>query len=131
MYHSYPYKPKPYRLRSVRLPVRAYYMRSLMTAEAVPPPKSDDCDKVYPEKIQRIVSDISKLSLIETSQLNELLKVGDIELISVYKAFTCIFILQSTLNLSDVPVMAVGATNPTAGQAPDEVRYLQIPICIL
>lgn len=115
----------------MRLPVRAYYMRSLMTAEAVPPPKSDDCDKVYPEKIQRIVSDISKLSLIETSQLNELLKVGDIELISVYKAFTCIFILQSTLNLSDVPVMAVGATNPTAGQAPDEVRYLQIPICIL
>ena len=48
---------------------------SNVTVEAVPPPKSDNCDKIYPEKIQRIVNDISNLSLIETSQLNELLKV--------------------------------------------------------
>lgn len=101
----------------------------MTTVEAVPPPKSDDCDKVYPEKIQRIVSDISKLSLVETSQLNELLKVGE-KNNSVYKQseIVCLhlhFHLQSTLNLSDVPVMAVGATNPTAGQASDEVRYPQ------
>jgi hypothetical protein len=47
-----------------------------MSANAVPPPKSDGCERVYPEKIQRIVSDITKLSLFEASQLNELLKVG-------------------------------------------------------
>ena len=32
-------------------------------------------DKKYPEKISRIVEDISKLTLLETAQLNELLKV--------------------------------------------------------
>ena len=32
-------------------------------------------DKKYPEKISRIVDDISKLTLLETAQLNELLKV--------------------------------------------------------
>ena len=30
-------------------------------------------------------------------------------------------VLQSTLNLSDVPVVAMGATNPTAGEAQHEV----------
>ena len=48
---------------------------SSITTEVVPEPKPDGSDKLYPEKIQRIVSDISQLSLLETSQLNELLKV--------------------------------------------------------
>ena len=82
-YIFYEYKPKSYRFRSVRLPVKAWMQSSLMSADAIPPPKSDGCDKVYPEKIQRIVSDISKLSLLEASQLNELLKVGEMELIRV------------------------------------------------
>ena len=37
--------------------------------------KCDDSEKLYSEKIQRIVTDISHLSLLEASQLNELLKV--------------------------------------------------------
>ena len=67
---------KSCRFRSVRLPLKAWTQpTSLMSADAVPPPKSDGYDKEYPEKIQRIVSDISRLSLFEASQLNELLKV--------------------------------------------------------
>lgn len=94
-----------------------------MSANAVPPPMLDGCDKVYPEKIQRIVSDISKLSLLEASQLNELLKVGKMKLICYSGSSSSLqFLLQSTLNLSDVPVMAVGATSPMADKAPHEVR---------
>jgi len=44
-------------------------------AEPIPPPSMSGEPKVYPEKIKRIVADISTLTLLETSQLNELLKV--------------------------------------------------------
>jgi len=43
--------------------------------DPLPVPQADNDDKKYPEKISRIVEDISKLTLIETAQLNELLKV--------------------------------------------------------
>ena len=72
LFYFFGYKSKSCRLRSVRLPLKSW----TQSANSVPPPMSDDCDKVYPEKIQRIVSDISRLSLLEASQLNELLKVG-------------------------------------------------------
>ena len=45
-------------------------------ADPLPPPTPDGTAKVYPEKIQNIVRDISQLTLLETAQLNELLKVG-------------------------------------------------------
>ncbi|KAG0725561.1 39S ribosomal protein L12, mitochondrial [Chionoecetes opilio] len=45
--------------------------------------------QVYPEKIQNIVLDVSKLTLLEVADLNEL--------------------LRKTLNIPDAPVMAFGA----------------------
>jgi len=56
---------------------------------------SPSSDKQYPENIRKIVSDISQLTLLEVSELNELLK--------------------KTLNISDTPMMAFGAM-PTASQ---------------
>lgn len=43
----------------------------------IPPPSSgiNDPNKTYSEKIQRLVDDISKLSLVDVMDLNELLKV--------------------------------------------------------
>lgn len=38
-------------------------------------PQPDDAVKEYPEKIKSIVDEISKLTLIEVADLNELLKV--------------------------------------------------------
>ena len=42
---------------------------------AIPPPATDGGPPVYPEKVKSIVEDISRLTLLETSQLNDLLKV--------------------------------------------------------
>merc|ERR1711915_351302 len=62
---------------------------------------ADGAPKVYPEKIQTIVSQISQLSLLEVADLNDLLK--------------------KTLNISDAPVMAFGAGMPmAAAPAQDE-----------
>ena len=44
-------------------------------SEAIDPPSMAGQSKIYPEKIQKIVADISTLTLLETSQLNEMLKV--------------------------------------------------------
>ena len=52
-------------------------------------PTPDDADKVYSAKVEGIVADISKLTLLEVADLNALLK--------------------KTLNISDAPVMAMGA----------------------
>jgi len=43
----------------------------------IPPPSSgvNDPNKTYSEKIQRLVDEISKLSLVDVMDLNELLKV--------------------------------------------------------
>ena len=61
--------------------------------------------QVYPEKLQNIVSDISKLTLIEVADLNELLK--------------------KTLNIPDAPVMAFGA--PMGAPAAAKVCP---PVCV-
>ena len=42
----------------------------------IPPPPLDGNPREYPEKVRKIVDDISRLTLLETSQLNDLLKVG-------------------------------------------------------
>ncbi len=58
------------------------------------------------EKIQRIVNDISQLTLIEVAELNQVLK--------------------TTLKIPDAPVMAYGA-GPAAGPAqPKEVIILNL-----
>ena len=46
-----------------------------MAREPISPPPMAGEPKIYPEKIEKIVADISTLTLLETSQLNELLKV--------------------------------------------------------
>lgn len=43
-------------------------------AEPIPPPHFDGEKKIYSQKIQNLVNEISKLTLIEVSDLNELLK---------------------------------------------------------
>ena len=48
--------------------------RLCSVVDPLPVPEAES-DKKYPEKISRIVEDISKLTLLETAQLNELLKV--------------------------------------------------------
>ena len=41
----------------------------------IPPPPVDGQQREYPEKLRNIVESISKLTLLEASQLNDLLKV--------------------------------------------------------
>ncbi|XP_052773508.1 39S ribosomal protein L12, mitochondrial-like [Mya arenaria] len=60
-----------------------------------PLPLPNTPEKTYSPKIQQIVTDISQLTLLEVSDLNELLK--------------------KTLNIADAPVMAVGAMPTGAG----------------
>ena len=59
---------------------------------------------MFPEKIVRLVDDISQLNLLEVADLNSLLK--------------------TRLNISDAPVMMAGA--PAAASAPKEVSFLNI-----
>merc|ERR1712013_681086 len=72
--------------------------------EAMPLPSKD---KVYSEKITRIVEDISSLNLLEVADLNSLLK--------------------SKLNISDAPVMMAGAAAPAPAAAPVEEEEEQAP----
>ncbi|XP_068223473.1 uncharacterized protein mRpL12 [Palaemon carinicauda] len=67
---------------------------------ALSTPTPDGAPKVYPEKIQSIVSEITKLTVLEVADLNDLLK--------------------RTLNISDAPVMAFGAGMPAAAPAQEE-----------
>lgn len=48
-------------------------------------PQPDDAVKEYPEKITNIVDEISKLTLIEVADLNELLKVRKVSVGAVRK----------------------------------------------
>ncbi|CAG5122847.1 unnamed protein product [Candidula unifasciata] len=62
---------------------------STAAADILPPPESDISKKLYPPKIQKLVEDISHLTLLEVADLNELLK--------------------KTLNIRDAPIMAMAA----------------------
>lgn len=70
------------------------------STEPLPEPHADGAAKKYSPKIQNIVDDISKLTLIEVADLNELLK--------------------KTLNIQDAPVMAMGAMPTGAAQKEEE-----------
>ncbi|XP_065579069.1 large ribosomal subunit protein bL12m-like [Artemia franciscana] len=73
-------------------------------SQAVPDTSAEAAQ--FPEKIQKIVNDISQLSLFEVAELNKLLKI--------------------TLNISDVPVMAYGG--PAAPKAEEliKIRLFQL-----
>jgi len=75
-------------------------------SQAVPDTSAEAAQ--FPEKIQKIVNDISQLSLFEVAELNKLLKI--------------------TLNISDVPVMAYGG--PAAPKA-EEVRIWKKRSCLI
>lgn len=79
------------RQRLFRKPVAALVneQRRFQSADAATIPSSEGAPKVYAPKIESIVHEITKLNLVEVADLNELLK--------------------KTLNISDAPMMAVGA----------------------
>merc|ERR1711997_1340818 len=81
---------------------RSFSVATSLNNEAMPLPTKE---KVYSEKITRIVEDISGLNLLEVADLNSLLK--------------------SKLNISDAPVMMAGAAAPAA--APVEEEEEQAP----
>jgi len=74
--------------------------------DVIPPPPANASDKQYPQKIESLVSDISKLTLLEVADLNALLKI--------------------TLNIQDAPMMAMGAM-PAGGAAPKEEEEAEAP----
>ena len=63
-------------LLRVATSARFFTSEAVSTSEPLPPPPPDGADKSYPEKLQSLVRDISQLTLLETAQLNELLKVS-------------------------------------------------------
>ncbi|XP_017557103.1 39S ribosomal protein L12, mitochondrial isoform X1 [Pygocentrus nattereri] len=80
-------------------------LRTLRTSpacltDAIATPPLDGAPKQYSPKIQQLVNDIASLTLLEVSDLNELLK--------------------KTLNIQDVGIMPMGAmaAAPSAGAAP-------------
>lgn len=79
-------------------------MRHLST-EAMPAPTPDNVPKTYPLKIEKIVTEIASLTLVEVSELSELLK--------------------KRLNLPDAPVMPIGGFMPAAAAPAVEVCVIQ------
>lgn len=69
-------------------------------SDAIDSPPLDGASKQYSPKIQQLVNDIASLTLLEVSDLNELLK--------------------KTLNIQDVGMMAMGASAVPAAQAAEE-----------
>ncbi|XP_071496365.1 large ribosomal subunit protein bL12m-like [Diadema antillarum] len=67
------------------------------SSEAITAPARDNEDKQYSDKIRSLVDEIASLTLVEVSDLNQLLK--------------------KTLNIQDAPVMAVGAVPGVAAPA--------------
>lgn len=61
-------------LQRWRIRTRSNYFGAFNSTLSAPQP--DDSVKEYPEKIINIVDEISKLTLVEVADLNELLKVN-------------------------------------------------------
>lgn len=89
------------RQRLHRIPVAAVVneQRRFQSAEAASIPAPEGALKVYPQKIEAIVHEITKLTLVEVADLNELLK--------------------KTLNISDAPMM-MGAAAPAPAKEEEE-----------
>ncbi|KAH9494872.1 Ribosomal protein [Bulinus truncatus] len=69
-------------------------------ADVLPPPPADMALKVYSPKIQKLVNDIGQLTLLEVSDLNELLK--------------------KTLNIKEAPMMAMASAPSAVAQKASE-----------
>ncbi|CAK6963108.1 S ribosomal protein L12%2C mitochondrial [Scomber scombrus] len=69
-------------------------------SDAIATPQFDGAPKQYSPKIQQLVNDIASLTLLEVSDLNELLK--------------------KTLNIKDVGMMPMAASAPAGAQAAEE-----------
>uniref|UniRef100_A0A3Q3WIU4 Large ribosomal subunit protein bL12m n=1 Tax=Mola mola TaxID=94237 RepID=A0A3Q3WIU4_MOLML len=69
-------------------------------SEAIATPPLDGAPKHYSPKIQQLVNDIASLTLLEVSDLNELLK--------------------KTLNIQDIGMMPMAASAAPVAQAPEE-----------
>lgn len=69
-------------------------------SDTIATPPLDGAPKQYSPKIQQLVNDIASLTLLEVSDLNELLK--------------------KTLNIQDVGMMPMAASAVPAAQAPEE-----------
>jgi large subunit ribosomal protein L7/L12 len=65
--------------------------------EPIPPPQLDGEKKIYSQKIQSLVNEISKLNLIEVSDLNQL--------------------LRQTLNIKDIAMYSSGGSNAGTGNS--------------
>ncbi|RUS89718.1 hypothetical protein EGW08_002536 [Elysia chlorotica] len=78
---------------------------SSASPDIIPPP-GDASTKTYAPKINKLVDDISQLTLLEVADLNELLK--------------------KTLNIQDAPMMAMGAM-PAAVQQADADEEEEAP----
>lgn len=61
-----------------------------LSSSAIPAPSFEGEDKKYPEKIHKLVGDISQLTLLEIADLNDLLK--------------------KTLNITDAPMMQMAGS---------------------
>merc|ERR1711970_1439536 len=90
------------RQKLYRVPAAAVFIeqRRFQSAEAATIPSPEGAPKVYSPKIESIVHEITKLTLVEVADLNELLK--------------------KTLNISDAPMMAVGAAAPAPAAKEEE-----------
>ena len=84
--------------RTLRTSMSSFKARAMSTDPAIQLSQPEGApDKVYPEKINKIVDEISTLNLLEVADLNELLK--------------------KRLKISDAPVMMAGAGMPMGGAA--------------
>ncbi|PVD38864.1 hypothetical protein C0Q70_01489 [Pomacea canaliculata] len=68
--------------------------------DAILPPHAEGTERIYPPKIQKLVQDISELTLLEVADLNELLK--------------------KTLNIKDAPMMSVGSVAAPVKEVEEE-----------
>ncbi|XP_056144235.1 39S ribosomal protein L12, mitochondrial [Lampris incognitus] len=76
-------------------------------SDSIAAPPLDGAPKHYSPKIQQLVNDIASLTLLEVSDLNELLK--------------------KTLNIQDVGMMPMGAMGSAAGPAAQSIEEEEIP----
>jgi len=96
----------PVTLRSLQ-PRRVPWCRSL-SSDVIPPPTFEGEEKQYPAKIQKLVDEITELTLVEVADLNELLK--------------------KTLKLPDVPAMSFSAMPAGKVSAAEEEDADDVPV---
>ncbi|KAJ8371815.1 hypothetical protein AAFF_G00299930 [Aldrovandia affinis] len=88
--------------------LRALKTSSASRSDAIAAPPLDGAPKSYSPKIEQLVSDIASLTLLEVSDLNELLK--------------------KTLNIQDVGMMPMGAIATGAAPAAQAVEEEVAPV---